>query len=85
LLELLPAEGSSAAALRNFLSAAAQNGCSGCKQRSLQAAALVAFVAEVPSLPAETQAKVRALFSQYERIFDGQRFVAWAGLLAAER
>jgi hypothetical protein len=85
LLELLPAEGPSAAALRSFHAAAAQNGCSGCKQRSLQAAALTAFVAEAPSLPAETQAKVRALFPQYERVFDGQRFVAWAGLLAAER
>jgi hypothetical protein len=38
---------------------------------------LTAFVAEAPSLPAEMQAKVRALFPQYERIFDGQRFVAY--------
>jgi len=85
LLELLPADGPSAAALRSFHDAAAQNGCSGCRQRSLQAAALSAFVAEAPSLPAETRAGVRALFPQYERIFDGRQFVPLAGLLAAER
>jgi len=85
LLELLPAESRSAAALRSFHDAAAQNGCSGCKQRSLQAAALAAFIAEAPSLPAEMQTKVRALFPQYERIFDGQRFVSLAELSVAEQ
>jgi hypothetical protein len=85
LLELLPIESRSATALKAWAANGTATGCSGCKQRQLQAEALIAFIAEAPGLVPETKDGVRKLFPDYERASDGRQFVLLAELLAAER
>jgi len=80
LLDVLPPEGASVAALRQMQEG---KGCRGCRLRQLQTEALQAFLAEAPVWSAELRLAVRQLFSAWKQVFDGRELRALDQLLGS--